>query len=410
MECIERKREKCENWILLLFCILPLVDSLNGYFVRIEAISIGSIYKIALICVLGVMLKGKLSSRYWKIAISIVLLMGLSIIINVVCLNGGILDIDYPVKLLFNVLLFLLLMQLYDNGVLKGESFFKILDFNSYGVIFVILIPYLLGMGYKVYSGDVGYVGFYYARNELSVVLIILLYFCIYKLLQQIKVGTLLQTIGVLLCAILLNTKACIFACGFGIVYWLGFWVIKKPMKYKISAIVILLAGGLILGGFWKEQIIKSLTRHMHLYELYDNAIFSTFLSGRDAFLKELWSDLINSGHFILRFLLGNGFCSNDLVEMDFFDIFFFLGVAGVTMIVILLLNIFLRGYRNIKGDGNNFRILAYLVIIGLMFLAGHVLFMAVSGTYFVLFCLFIMTYSRKGLGDELVNTPETYK
>ena len=90
---------------------------------------------------------------------------------------------------------------------------------------------------------------------------------------------------------------------------------------------------------------------------------------------------------------MGNGFCTEILTEMDLIDLFFYLGFIGTVFVLAFLIWQFFGIYKNCKKDQSVIRMVSYLVIVGLSFIAGHVLFMAMSGCFFVLYCCFLTYY-----------------
>ena len=85
---------------------------------------------------------------------------------------------------------------------------------------------------------------------------------------------------------------------------------------------------------------------------------------------------------------------TTQLVEMDFIDIFFYLGSFGVLALTVFLVVLFGKSLKAFKGDHSLVRPCGYLMVIGFAFLAGHVFFMATAGCYFVLMCCFNFTYT----------------
>ena len=80
---------------------------------------------------------------------------------------------------------------------------------------------------------------------------------------------------------------------------------------------------------------------------------------------------------------------------MDILDIFFYLGAIGVIFIIIVLFFFFKMIVHNSREDIGNMRIISYLVILAQLSIAGHVLFMAMSGCYFILYLCFLLFYKE---------------
>lgn len=388
-----------ERIIIFLFAILPVVDSLNGILITRGLPSIGTLYKLFTLGVLLVftLREGSISAPVILSCLGIVMYMAASIFLNLYIFSGKLINTDFPIKLMFNVLTLALLVNCFKVGYIDGESIYTILNINTWLMIVMILVPYALGLGSTIYSGGIGYKAFFYSNNELSVALIILFYFSLYRLARQISILRLVQLGAIMICVLLLNTKSGMAACLAGGALFVAEYLLRKDTKFKIPLILVLLLGLYVAKDFIIEQVEGFLTRQTFLYGLYGGSMLDTILSGRTFFLEEAWAVLAEGPAFVFRFLFGNGFCSETLVEMDFVDIFFYLGFFGVAGLTGFFAYIFFAGVKNFRKDGTLVRPFGFLMVIGFAFLAGHVFFMATSGCYFVLLCsLNLFYYPRK--------------
>ena len=168
-----------------LFCVLPLVDTLNGLYVDAP---VGIVFKAGLCMVL--IIQTLQTGRMTKNGV-IVLLTSTSFILTSMVLNialGGKLgNISFPIKLIFNILLFVFFLELKRQGVLSGRSFYSILDRSAWLFLLCYYIPLILGIGRRVYIGDIGYKAFFLAQNELGLIIVVLTFFQSYKLSNHIK-------------------------------------------------------------------------------------------------------------------------------------------------------------------------------------------------------------------------------
>lgn len=393
-----------EQIVIILFSILPVIDSINGILITNGFPSIGIVYKVF---VLGVMLlfllrTGKANSPALLISLVSILYIVVSVCVNLVVFSGELIDLDYPVKLIFNLLTFALLFSLWHVGCISSSSIDTIFRINTVLIIAVILIPYVLGLGNTIYSGGIGYKGFFYSNNELSVVLLILFYYCLFLLARRLSILNAALLLGITVCVLLLNTKSGMAACLLGGVLFVFEYLCKRDSKYKLPIIILICAALFMAKDFILEQIAGFMTRQSYLYSLYGGSMLDTILSGRTDHVVAAWNALSSDPLFLLRFLIGNGFCSVTLVEMDFIDIFFYLGILGVSGLSAFLVWLFAASLRNFKHDKTLMRPFGFLMSIGFSFLAGHTLFMATSGCYFVLFLLFCLVY----LPDSVANSP----
>lgn len=388
---------KMEFAIVFLCCLLPVIDTFNGYFSG--NIPIGSTYKLVILLFLlfSVIIKNvRISKNNAFLTLFILVYIFLSILINVGFLGGKVLSVDFPIKLIFNILFFVLLFQCTQNGMLLGSTFYKILDYSSWIFICCFLVPYIMGVGNRIYAGDIGYKAFFISQNEMSFVLIVLCFFSAYKMLKKISLRNSIQLILLVMCGILCNTKSTLFACVSIVVIMFLIKINKSTTKGKLYVLGVVTIGFILL----KKQIVVSISSMLYRFNSlksihYGNSILTSILSGRDLYLKEEWNNLFATNS-IIKFIFGNGFCSKRLIEMDFFDIFFFLGIIGIIGMIYFLSYLFRRTLINTKIDTNFFRLLSLIVLILFMFFTGHVIFMAMSGSYFVIYCCFLIFYTDK--------------
>lgn len=389
------KRLTIEQIIIFLFSILPVVDSLNGILITNGLPSIGTLYKIFLLGVLLVFIlrSSCIASPVLLSCVCIILYVVTVIFCNLYFTNDRLITADYPIKLIFNVLTLAFLISCAKAGYIDGESIYTILNTNTWLMIALILIPYVLGLGHTIYSGGIGYKGFFFSNNELSVALIILFYFSLYRLARHIGLAQIVQLLGILVCVLLLNTKSGMAACLAGGALFVTEYLLRRKARFKALLILGILLALYVAKDFIIEQVQGFMTRQTYLHGLYNGSLLDTILSGRTFFVAESWDALVNSPGFLLRFFFGNGFCSGNLVEMDFIDIFFYLGFFGVVSLTGFLIWIFTGSISNFRHDGTLVRPVGYLMVIGFAFLAGHIFFMATSGCYFVLMCCLNLMY-----------------
>ncbi len=384
-----------EKIIIALFMVLPVLDSLNGILITRGLPSIGTIYKVG---ILGLLILFSLRDGLFSPGILVCSLLAgaylaLSIGLNVFLLKGDLITIDFPIKLLFNVMQFVLLLNCHRAGLLTGKGLDTIFNGSTWLMLIVILIPYALGLGNTIYSGGIGYKGFFYSNNELSVVLLILFCYSLYRTVMRLNIANLIQLGGITVCVLLLNTKSGMIACALGLVLFVIEYLRKPGAKYKGLLLLLIAVAGCVSINFIMDQISSFLERQSYLHDLYGGSILDTLVSGRTFFLEEAWADFTSSDHLFLRLLIGNGFCSDSLVEMDFIDLFFYLGLIGLLAVTAGLFYLFIKCVQNCKGDGTIARPFGFLLVVGFSFLAGHTLFMATSGCYFVLMLCYDLIY-----------------
>lgn len=387
-----------ERIFVLLFSILPIIDSINGILVKNELFSLGSMYKVTVMVFLLIFI---IFEKYYslsnvKITMIACLYILLSMLFNVIVQNGSFISVSFPIKMIFNILLFSVFFDLINREQINGYTFYKILDNSVYLMIVALFLPYILGLGYSTYSGNIGYKGFFYSQNELNAVLIILFFFCLHKLTERRKVREIFQLIAITVAILLMSTKSSLIVvvAGYG-VFLLNFFKKSdfKTKKYTIISLIIIIS---LSSGFIKRIISGFMARQNSLFNMYDNSILDTLVSGRTFYLENAWSEFIKSPFVLIQFFFGNGFVSEHLIEMDYFDIFFYLGIVGLITLILFFLRVYKKSNKNFKTDRSVIRKFGFLMIFLFIGITGHVLFLSTSGWYFVLFCFFNMFYKFK--------------
>lgn len=384
-----------ETVILLLFAALPVVDSVNGILITAELPSIGQVYKVLLLGVLAlfVLRSRKLSPGLWVAAACVVGYILLSVAVNVFVLGQTLPSLDFPVKLSFNVLQLVLLLSCHRAGYITGRTVDRILNISTWLMCALLLIPYALGLGNAIYKGGIGYKGFFFSNNELSVALLILFYYSLYRTTVTLSVLNVIQLGGIAVCVLLLNTKSGMIACALGVVLFIFEYLRKPGARFKWLLVAAVAAALFVAKDFIASQVSSFLTRQQYLHRLYGGSMLETLVSGRTRLLDSALAEFTGSPWLPLRVFIGNGFCSAALVEMDFVDLFFYLGIFGALGAALFVAVIFIHSLPNFRKDGTWVRPLGFLLVVGFSFVAGHTLFMATSGCYFVLFLCYCLIY-----------------
>lgn len=391
-----------QKLIVIMFSVLPIIDSINGIFIRNNIPSIGSIYKILIMIILAIPIirEKKIDTGLFNALIGVVVYILSSMTLNYCIFKEPFISLDFPIKLIFNVLMFILLLQNIWNDRIKGKDVYTIFNNNVYLMIGSMLIPYILGMGETIYSGNIGYKGFFYSQNELNASLIVLFYFCLYKVIQKFNLISFCQLVGIFLCVIMMSTKSSLIACAVGMGLFLINCLKRFDARLKLITVVSAVIALFVGYGFIVQKIQAAMTRQVSLFSMYGSDLLATLTSGRVYLIEEAWVQLWESPSYFIQLVIGNGFISTELVEMDLIDIFFYLGSAGAIIAIFILLWIYIYSRNNLSKDKSCIRAIGYLLIIAFSCIAGHVLFMAVSGSYFIMYCCFIMTYSDENEVD----------
>lgn len=392
---IDLKNNKFNMQLLFitLCSLLPFVDSING--VLSGHASIGSVYKILLLAVLGLsLILSKVKPDHIKLKVLAILVLYITIIVlcNSKVFGDSILSNSIPIKMIFNIVFFFLLSEALVNNVLSKQSLFMILNNSSWVFIVCFLIPYILGLGNTIYAHGMGYKAFFISQNELSFVLLALCLFAAYELHVKITVVRVIQLVLLAMCGFLINTKSTIFGCLLAIVILVFEKIKKSDLRIKLTTLGVVLVFAFIFKNLLFSSIGSVISRFTSLKSNYYNgSILTAILSGRNLYIQSAWTYLVKK-HFIFRLIFGNGFCTKYLVEMDFVDMFFFMGIIGEAIFIYFMYRLGKNIYKMKEQDGCRIRFLYFCIVLAFMFITGHVIFMAMSGTYFVLFCCYLIS------------------
>ncbi|EMG27190.1 O-antigen ligase family protein, partial [Listeria fleischmannii] len=306
----------------------------------------------------------------------------------------------------------ILFMASFRNYIYQRKTLFMSMNYEKIFIVIsflftvFLLVPYVLGVGHQTYdNSDAGYKGFFFANNDTSFAFIVSITFTARALIQRLQgkwnfrlLFLILLYAGNMISLLLVGTKT-------GIVYGaivsiivlirLLFIVRFQSVMHKIFIwlMSILLIGWVLLRGlsYAGQMIAGTYDRMVYFYHLYDGNLVRLLSSSRSDFFEGGLHYFLTSPHPVFTMFFGQGFeyrLENfgrlGLIEMDFFDAFFGLGILGILFLVILL------GYYGaiaIKKANRSIYSYLFLVILLYSFFAGHVLFSALSSTFLGLVC-----------------------
>ncbi len=328
-------------------------------------------------------------------------------------------DFIYIVKFIYNVSTLLVYYRLIKRrGMSKDDVyklFGKVFCFTPFMLSSSIVICYILGLGYRTYGDRFGYFGsrgFFYSGNDITAVLMLLLFMALLflftadrKSISRLRYIYLLASPALTIVSLLLiGTKTAFIAVGASIAVSGVFALcvlIKKKRAYALLRLVLLIVAVAavfsLLLFFRGSEVTGSIAASFgHIGEIYqeNEDITNTIFSGRQYKLKKAFSMWKEEIYFTL-FGTGRGSHAR-IIEMDIFEILFYYGMLGA--VVLLFMYVF-TSFRIIKGffkapDLNSLFVLGSIgVCAGYFLIAGHVLFSVTSGFYFSLVLLFALRY-----------------
>ncbi len=286
-----------------------------------------------------------------------------------------------------------------------------------------VLVPYLFEIGFYTYADPLGYRGsrgFYYAGNDITVVMMALLPVVLTSWMQAENwrcPWNILKAVTAALCAVamlIIGTKTSFVALAGTAVVLPVYALIRGVRKQgwqeliRVAAVAVLATAiffGLGLLNADPGQTVQGSIAATEQYAEEQGAELAVF-SGRLHYLRTAWKDFAGAGP--LAYLLGIGRGGQDhIIEMDICEVFVYYGLLGcVTMLWLYLTN----GFKLVIDLFRNFSLrnlaccLALALSVGFLVMAGHVLFSVTGGFYFA----FMIAYTRlvcspKGMETQLI-------
>lgn len=378
---------------ILLLAITPLIDSLNGYFIKSDitkGVSIGDIYRgIIFVFILCIW------SRYIsKVNLVLILvIIGYLFSITLVQLLFQV-SRESLISEILNVAQWSIIFILFFSYLDLNRA--KILNFTIIEKIFKIwciitpltlIIPYFLGIGFNTYY-DTGYKGFYYATNAITYFLIILFLYNVFKLVRNITIFGLIKAAMTVFSIAMLGTKSgyvsIIIIPILCIIIQFKKNLLKGFLAVFMIAITFVSVSYLFLE-IYSQQIIKILGRHSYFSQNSDSFI-SFITTGRSDRVNMYYSYIKDTKNYIFRVFFGSGYHIEKklgAIEMDYFDAFFMFGLIGLIIIISFTIYVF---NKRIKKNNELF-IIAYGITIVFSILGGHIWNNALSSTCFAMVC-----------------------
>lgn len=384
----------------ILICILFLgllpIDTINGILLHKNIplpISIAQLYKSALLILLIV----KVAFRprfllYTIIVFSILFIPSVYQVFKRNQISHLFLDIIKVSRYLTIILSFYFFTNYFQNN--RGEKIIFQIVFISYLVVVVNILLKYVGFGYPMYDfGDIGSRGFFYAGNEISVLLLILSAIIGKRLWIQRRY-ILYSIIGLLsiFTALTIASKASMV----GIILILLLVPIKRPTIEKVNfkamfrygLFTLILTPLLIIASWEFVKNSKVYERFIHFYEKHD---FLTFIySNRNTFFFE-YLEIFKVEYSSLEKFIGIGqtvyedLSEMQTVEIDIIDILFAQGILGVIVFISLIVFVLLQSLKLSffsKYNYANFTFFMCVLLFVISSFSGHTFNSGMAGPF----------------------------
>ncbi|AVH75065.1 O-antigen ligase family protein [Weissella koreensis] len=411
----------------VLFCIMPIIDTLNGVFLGHH---VSDVYRILMIFVVLLFLFVSSDVVYMQTFEMIgVLLTYLTIaVLQMLVIYHSSVPFLSDLKSLSRIMLsFLYFAYFYKAnllGLISQKDIKVYLTIISFLYALMMFIPFLMGSGLATYdvqgSGllsakeGIGFKGYFVEVNSLSAILMGLLVFLGEEVLSYIKIANRRNIIvnGFLFLAVLISLLLTATKTGmiFGIVYP-TFLILRSLVDHKVSTKVkknILITIVVIMILAW-PSIIPTLSnsvnglvsRGMYFYQQMDGNIVQFITSNRSNFVRDNFNEMIQSGNFFFIHFLGTGYYSNPqnvlmrrvVTEMDIFDFYFSYGLIGC----LVYINYFKESFKNFWNRSKDSVSWMLVTMFVYSMFGGHVFVNAMSSSILAIAYAYFVIDDSKG-------------
>lgn len=398
------------RFFLYMIVLFPIIDFLNGYLLYLnQNLSVGILYRFFVIVYLlvSIFFQKLKRNNYTLLTFLFIFLITSLQIIQSIFLE---LSMDYFIED-FSSLMKLFLWCLIPYYIYQNKEEFRKSNYHQLFILISLfftlgmLIPYFLGVGRQTYeNSDAGYKAFFFATNDTTIAFMVSSTFTGWTLISTIlkkkylfSLFLSLLYLGNMVSFVLLATKTGIFY-GIAATLWFVLLFLFKQgdilMKNKfLIAGISLFVISIILIFNWDfilQSISGTIARINYFYKLFNGDLIRLLSSSRSDYLAGGWEIFTNSKHLLYLFI-GFGFqyrVANfgrlGLIEMDFFDALFSLGIIGAAAIFLLLCYFLMIAVKKKKMTIYSS---VYIIMLLYGFFAGHVFFSALSTTFLGLIC-----------------------
>lgn len=269
-----------------------------------------------------------------------------------------------------------------QNHADKFQRIIKLLEniflLNSAAVIIGFLFQINFLRSYLEQSYRYGYSGFIPAQNEATYFFFVAISYFYYKhFILNLRSQRFLL---VVLSSFLLGTKGIyLFLCMLLIFHFLNHSSVKSKRITFIGALF------LFLGSLWYLETDYAKVLLGYFISKGDSVgWFNMVMSGRNTLITTKGAEVIDNWS-IINYFIGGQDQTTFLIEMDFFDLFFFLGIIGGFMY--LAFYFFTLFKFRISKPFNFFFVFSFFL---LAFLGGHFFSSAINALYICLISLFL--------------------
>ena len=401
---------------LLLFGLLP-VDMINGLLLRelqlTPVITISQLYKIVVLAFLFIRI-----SATERIIVFVIfgLLLLPSFFQAFTSFNLKLIFVDAVkvIKYLASFIAFLYFRQIFIN---KGHLLDRVYKWMFFSFIIIVLNIFLrlFGIGFPMYvtqGVEIGSKGFFYAGNEASATLLIISSFLMYWLqLYNKKILFIIISGIAILTSLYITSKTTILGIFLTFIYLQVFNPVGHKLSWKnLFFHVIFLFLLIPVGLYTAVDYISSSDLMNRITYFWDRLDVYTFIwSNRNVYLFD-YIEIFKKEYNIFEMIIGVGqstfeiLNNNQIIELDFFDIYFAYGLIGMFLFVTYVFFILLKA--KLKSRSSNVFIFAtytnYIVILLTIvsFMSGHIFNSGMAAIF--MGCVFSLMYYNSNYENKI--------
>lgn len=375
-----KSRDIFDKMVIMFLVLQPFIDAITCIEIKsnISFLSVSSIVRgIFFVIVITYLIREKINL---KCTMSFIIYFLLSILYNKLLTDNRLSVEIANIFQIFYLPFLIMFFNNYSNKYVNDKFILKL----YFIYLNLIIIPYLLGIGYSVsefYEEKIGYLGLFYGGNEISAILIGLLPTSINALIKnKNKIINIVFIVELLACTILVGTKTLML----GVIIVILYFSIKylknnfnsfSKLKKRLTIIVPVIFFIVFIVVLPYTPMYKNIVTAAKFFNVDFSNLFSMYglnkivFSGRLGFLEKINDTFINSS--ILSIFMGIGkttLINTKLIEIDIFDIFYSIGIIGFVIWILYMI----KGMKNSKLNGIYKFTFILLIIISIF--AGHIL------------------------------------
>ena len=330
-------------------------------------------------------------------------------------------EVSYMFKYFYTLIILLLLLNIFDELKPNNRIVFKLLQLDLLIYCFIIVLANVTNTAFGTYANGVGNSGWFFAGNEIGIILALLFPFLYLIVNKTSSYKCLFIIIPVVLAMEIIGTKTSMLGLLLPTIVFFVYYLIRvkhgKVKQLIITSIILLV----IICSSPNLPVIANIRNSIDIFndrianeenmddDLTDEAITKVLFSDRDYYAKKIGR--IYSNASIQDKLLGVGFTNREsinddnitkLIEMDFYDLFYRYGIIGFIIYLLpfgLMVVLCLKECIKIKFRFNAKQLLlGYVSCVSLFiaFMVGHTLGAPAVSFYLCLAIVLLVYYLKE--------------